>query len=43
MTRGGLEEAAELKRLSGTGSDHDRAFAGMAGSHDMIVPFRIFQ
>jgi hypothetical protein len=43
MTRGGLKKAAERKRLSGTGIDHVRAFAGMAGSRDMIVPFRIFQ
>ena len=29
------------KRFSGTGIDHARAFASMAGSLDMIVPFRI--
>lgn len=43
MTRVGLVEAGILKRLSGTGIDHARAFASVAGSLDMIVPFRIFR
>jgi hypothetical protein len=43
MTWVGLVEAGNLKRFSGTGSDHARAFASMAGSLDMIVPFRIFR
>jgi hypothetical protein len=42
MTRVGVVEAGNLKRFSGTGIDHARAFASMAGSLDMIVPFRIF-
>jgi len=41
MTRVGVVEAGNLKRFSGTGIDHARAFASMAGSLDMIVPFRI--
>ncbi len=43
MTRVGVVEAGNLKRFSGTGIDHARAFASMAGSLDMIVPFRIFR
>ena len=43
MTRVSLDEADDLKQLSGTGIEHARAFASMAGSHDMIVPFRIFR
>ena len=43
MTRVGVVEAGNLKRLSGTGIDHARAFASVAGSLDMIVPFRIFR
>jgi len=43
MTRVGVVEAGNLKRLSGTGIDHAQAFASVAGSLDMIVPFRIFR
>ncbi len=43
MTRVGVIEAGNLKRFSGTGIDYARAFASVAGSLDMIVPFRIFR
>ncbi len=43
MTRVGVVEAGNLERLSGTGIDPARAFASVAGSLDMIVPFRIFR
>src|SRR5271157_703049 len=43
MTRVGVVEAGNLKRFSGTGIDHARALASVAGSLDMIVPFRIFR